>query len=168
VDEYLHKPDWKEQILGDSVVEYTAGSGGPLSIGILPQQLEDVTAPMLRNQVEKWWELRLENERRPAQTKPIPLGFKLHEAAVFLLNAPDGKMGFLMARTQALLLSSALKLQAIHEETGAYPATFKTPADPFGNGTLIYWPISKTYRLYSVGPDGKDNIAKPLSSPLAR
>ncbi|HEX8465044.1 MAG TPA: hypothetical protein VF627_10550 [Abditibacterium sp.] len=161
VDEYLQKPDWKERIINESIAEHDLGALGSFAWGISVEELQNGAAPMLRNQVEKWWDIRLENERRPAATRPIPLGFKLQEAAAFLLEAPSesSRTEFLMARTQALLLSSALKLQAIHEEIGTYPTTFNTPADPFGNGTLIYWPIGKTYRLYSVGPDGKDNGA---------
>jgi ATP-dependent Clp protease adaptor protein ClpS len=60
--------------------------------------------------------------------------------------------------TQNRFLQAALELRAIKLETGAYPATFTAPIDPFSdNQPLIYTREGDTFRLYSIGPDGKDD-----------
>lgn len=72
------------------------------------------------------------------------------------------------------LLSTALALRAYSlDHGGAYPATLGdlTPhylrhvaIDPLGNGVspLIYRRTQKTYLLYSIGPDGKDDGGRPF------
>lgn len=149
-EEYLQKPDWKEQIVKDSSEEH---DGFYTSVPLA--DMENVSPPILQKEVEQLWDNYLKNARRPFRTKTLTLDFKPHEAARFLFTVPDSNWQetYYVARTRTLLLACTLKLQAIHEQTGAYPHTFNTPVDPFGNGApLIYLRTSDSYHLGSVGP----------------
>ncbi|MBW3624834.1 MAG: type II secretion system protein GspG [Armatimonadetes bacterium] len=76
---------------------------------------------------------------------------------------------------QNRLLTVALALQAYRAERGAYPRVLSAlvpdylkavPADPFAKaGTLKYRRENGTYRLYSIGPDGKDDGGTPIDDP---
>lgn len=71
------------------------------------------------------------------------------------------------------MLMLRLALRAYELENGAYPPNLKSlvpnylnavPADPFGNGESLRYKISgKTYILWSIGPDEKDDGARPIS-----
>lgn len=70
---------------------------------------------------------------------------------------------FNYTRNQAdsALLRGYLMLRA----QGAAPAQFEAPADPFGQDKpLRYETTAKGYRLWSVGPDGKDDGGKPMDT----
>ena len=81
------------------------------------------------------------------------------------INEARGLMG-----DDTLMLQLALR--AYRLEHGAYPPTLKSlvpnylsavPADPFGGGEpLRYKVIGKTYKLWSIGPDGRDDGGKPI------
>ncbi|HEX2948176.1 MAG TPA: hypothetical protein VHV83_01165 [Armatimonadota bacterium] len=74
--------------------------------------------------------------------------------------------------THNLLLTTALALRAYWCEHGRYPTSLheltpeylvSIPNDPFATrGTFHYRRHGKSYLLYSVGPDGKDNGGTPL------
>jgi len=77
-----------------------------------------------------------------------------------------------MDRAQNDLLMVAFVLRAYHADHGRYPASLKVlassgylktiPADPFmPTGKLCYKATGKSYVLYSVGPDGKDDGGTP-------
>ncbi|MGC4042356.1 MAG: hypothetical protein QM758_00950 [Armatimonas sp.] len=60
--------------------------------------------------------------------------------------------------TDSALLRGCLKIKA-----QSIPASFDAPADPFNqNQPLHYEKKSDGYRLWSVGPDGKDNGGSPI------
>jgi hypothetical protein len=71
----------------------------------------------------------------------------------------------------ALRLTVAeLAVRGYEASLGRPPATLsdlvpewlsQIPLDPFGNGTLIYRPLTNSFLLYSVGPDGKDDRGTP-------
>lgn len=66
-------------------------------------------------------------------------------------------------RARNLLLADALELRVIRLETQFYPATFQTAPDPFGdNSSLLYRRTGESYALYSVGPNGIDDGARPV------
>lgn len=72
---------------------------------------------------------------------------------------------YLGNQTQSLLLRHAFELEAIHRETGAYPAMFATEIDPFdGEKPLIYRLAGDGYLLYSIGPDTKDDGGTAVST----
>ena len=70
------------------------------------------------------------------------------------------------------LLMLRLALRAYRLEKGVYPPNLNAlvpaylsavPADPFGGGEAMRYKISgKTYVLWSIGPDGKDDGAVPI------
>ncbi len=74
--------------------------------------------------------------------------------------------------TQNRLLQAALALRACKLEHGSYPASLASlvpsylpdvPYDPFApKGPLRYRRQGSGYRLYSVGPDGRDNGGQPI------
>ena len=81
------------------------------------------------------------------------------------INEARGLMG-----DDTLMLQLALR--AYNLENGVYPPNLKAlvpnylgavPADPFGAGEALRYKISgKTYALWSIGPDGKDDGGKPI------
>jgi hypothetical protein len=80
--------------------------------------------------------------------------------------------------TQKRLLLVSLALRAYELEHGQYPDSLtalspsyltKLPDDPFAaSGTLHYRRTGKSYLLYSVGPDGKDDGGTPCAGGRAR
>lgn len=74
--------------------------------------------------------------------------------------------------TQNALLTVMLALRAYKAEHGSYPNRLDAlaphylahvPDDPFALSTpLRYRRLGKTFLLYSVGPDGKDDGGKPI------
>ncbi len=150
-ERYFQKPDWRKRIVEESM-HYEL-----LYPRVLLDDVKDVSESILQKEVEQLWDIFLKNARRPLRTKKFALGFKPHEAAFFLFQAPisDSQEAYYMARTETLLLSCTLKLREIHEKTGVYPLTFNTPIDPFGNGApLVYQRTHDSYKLRSVGPNG--------------
>ncbi|HEX8551613.1 MAG TPA: hypothetical protein VF681_08665 [Abditibacteriaceae bacterium] len=82
--------------------------------------------------------------------------------------------GFNFARNDSAtaVWMCALALRAFRLENGKYPATLnelaprylkEIPADPFGGGEkLRYKRTAKSYLLWSIGPDGKDDGGTPI------
>jgi hypothetical protein len=78
------------------------------------------------------------------------------------------------SETQNELLLVTLALRAYRLEHGAYPDTLaelvpayltRVPSDPFAlGGPLRYRREGGNYRLYSVGPDGKDDGGQPVDA----
>lgn len=89
-------------------------------------------------------------------------------------------LGYYHARTRAQneLLAVRLALQAYDAAHGALPRSLqqltptylaRIPDDPFApKGSIRYKRIDKTFILYSVGPDGKDDGGKAVYDPQAR
>ena len=71
-----------------------------------------------------------------------------------------------------------LALRAFEAQNGRFPAQLgelsprfigKIPTDDFADGKPFHYSVSgKTYRLYSVGPDGKDDKGTPLKENYGR
>lgn len=93
--------------------------------------------------------------------------------------APSSRAEYEAARAQNELLAFALELQAAKKQSGAYPDAFLTAADPFADPSsaaprYIYRREQNAYRLYSVGPNGRDDggqsapaSAPPVTAPSA-
>ena len=87
----------------------------------------------------------------------------------------NSRLGEVNCETQNGFLLVSLALHAYRLEHGHYPATLteltsgylsRLPVDPFtGQGTFKYRVKGKSYTLYSVGPDGKDDGGKPIDDP---
>ena len=87
----------------------------------------------------------------------------------------NSRLGEVNCETQNGFLLVSLALHAYRLEHGYYPATLteltsgylsRLPVDPFtGQGTFKYRVKGKSYTLYSVGPDGKDDGGKPIDDP---
>lgn len=95
----------------------------------------------------------------------------------FYSEYPNGKdLYWTQARVETFstLVMTMLALRAFRMEHGYYPAHLqdlvpkyltKVPVDPFdGIATLRYQINRQRYQLWSIGPDGVDNQAKPVIS----
>ncbi len=81
-----------------------------------------------------------------------------------ILEGPGLRFNFEKNVTQDRLWRAALELRAQKLETGVYPRKFAAPRDPFSNKPLIYKYEGEIYRLYSVGPDGRDDSGAPIQT----
>lgn len=84
-----------------------------------------------------------------------------------MLSMAYGGMEFYGVKAQAslALLQTRLRLRIVYLETGRYPATLShLPEDPFSptRAPLQYRSDGKTFTLWSVGPNAKDNEGKPV------
>lgn len=116
----------------------------------------------LETSMTQFFEAVIEREKRPyaeSQTIALPPATNLFSNLSRRLFA----MAFLRFSyernvTNHRLLQAALELRALKLESGAYPATFAAPLDPFSDAKpLLYKLDGDKYRLYSIGPDGKDD-----------
>ncbi len=96
-------------------------------------------------------------------------------AAFFTLQADDtlssSSIGqhfirYYYVQARSRLMLTALLLAARKGETGRYPvslAELRTSQtfDPFSGQPFVYSPTASGYKLYSVGPNGKDDGGKP-------
>jgi len=90
------------------------------------------------------------------------------------------KSRFLRARTEALanLMLARLALHAYRKDKGVYPPNLeslvpqylnKVPRDPFSeNKALRYERVGRRYKLWSVGPDARDDNGQPAIHAAAR
>jgi hypothetical protein len=95
-----------------------------------------------------------------------------------MLLAVHDKPRWNVARNQCgnAMIMLQLALHAFQSEQGRFPDSLseltpaylkKVPPDPFGNGEAVrYRKNGKTYLLYSIGPDGKDDNGKPITRPV--
>lgn len=69
------------------------------------------------------------------------------------------------AQAHTELLQTALALKTYRALHGAYPASLsglQAPADPFSGKAFVYRREGAGFRLYSLGPDLKDNKGDPI------
>jgi hypothetical protein len=80
-------------------------------------------------------------------------------------HAPEGKRGVRQGHRLALAL------QEYRRSAGEYPERIEriapevmplVPADPFTDKPFRYQRLDGRYRLYSLGPDGKDDGGRPV------
>lgn len=103
-----------------------------------------------------------------------PEPVKPNDLFTHLFGSGYSRFGWNYARAEARgsLLLASLALHLYHSEHGRYPKSLnelsprylkKIPADPFGDGgPLRYQPAGAKYRLYSIGPDGKDDGGRAI------
>jgi hypothetical protein len=96
------------------------------------------------------------------------------------LIAVTAKSRFQMVRNEVLgqLYLTRLALHAYRKDQGRYPTTLnelvprylsKVSLDPFSdNQTLRYRLDGKRYKLWSIGPDARDDNARPAEDPSPR
>lgn len=124
----------------------------------------------------RYMDQSIANARRPYAAKPpVPAVPGDFVNALFLLDAsvlPQARIEDTYNCTQNALLTVALALYAYKMEHGASPSTLDAlvpsylthvPDDPFAlNDPLRYRRAGAKYRLYSVGPDGRDDGGRPI------
>lgn len=94
-----------------------------------------------------------------------PMPSRFIDALIGLWRDPQSRFVVERNITENRLLQAALELRAIKLESGAYPATFAAPFDPFSDHQpLIYKRDGDGYQLYSIGPDAKDDNATPIQT----
>lgn len=122
-----------------------------------------LTPATLRQSNERFYDAAIEIAALPFQAAKVlrlPLNVDFYTAmARDNLERPVIRFIYERAALQDRLLQYALELRAHKLEVGAYPDVFPTALDPFSldGKPLIYKREGDTYRLYSVGPDGKDD-----------
>jgi len=123
-----------------------------------------------------WMDKSIQIARQPyglhLSSPPLPTD-PINE--VMLSAFSQAQMKEVNSETQNRLLLMMLALHAYQLEHGRYPASLhelaptylqKLPNDPFAaQGTFLYRVQGKSYVLYSVGPDGKDDGGTPIDDP---
>jgi len=133
--------------------------------------------PWTYQTIGRWFRAHLAEAEKPyRERRPIPLpGDLLTRNLVpsldrFLLAAEKNRATLRILRTE-------LALQEYRGQHGAYPATLAllvprylpgAPEDPYGSGPLLYRTGHGGYRLYSVGPNRKDDGGASLSGDYTR
>ena len=124
------------------------------------------------NNYTKYMDTLIANAKKPyphnTQSPPLPWD-PLNQLLVPVYEKAG--IRFFSCETQNNLLLTAFALRAYKMDHGAYPASLQAltpaylktiPTDPFTAGKpLRYKQTGKSYLLFSVGPDGKDNDGKP-------
>lgn len=105
---------------------------------------------------------------RLAAMVPMPVNLNpVTELSGDILAAPGARFSYERSVAQNRLLLGALELRAQKLETGAYPAQFAAPRDPFSpDNALVYRIDGDKYTLYSVGPDARDNGGRAIRPEL--
>ncbi len=122
-----------------------------------------LTPATLRQSNERFYGAAIEIAALPFQAAKVlrlPLNVDFVTAMErAIMERPDIRFIYESHALQDRLLQYALELRAHKLEAGAYPDGFPTALDPFSpdGAPLIYKREGDTYRLYSVGPDGKDD-----------
>jgi hypothetical protein len=110
----------------------------------------------------------------------IKIGATPSEAVTDKLIAVTAKSRFNMTRSEVLghIYLTRLALHAYRKNEGRYPTALnelvprylgKVPPDPFSNGQPLRYRLdSKRYKLWSIGPDARDDNARPAEDPSPR
>ena len=132
-----------------------------------------ISKKQIMDEVTNFFNGMIANARLPyalRKTPPLP---KDPITESFLEVYPHANIIDTYGETQNCLLLVSLALRAYELEHGHYPDSLtaltpsylsKLPDDPFAaSGTLCYRRTGKSYLLYSVGPDGKDDHGTPCA-----
>lgn len=164
--EVLSQRNWKRQFTGNSGTQSVQESLRMASLS-RGEIMRDLIAQM---------DARVAAAKRPYGT---PVKTMPSDPAIDTFqNAnefDDLRAGMAYNQAQNRLLMTAFALRAYKLDHGSYPSTLQAlapsylravPVDPFTAGApLIYRNTGKTYLLYSVGPDMKDDGGKPIGQP---
>lgn len=103
---------------------------------------------------------------RARKIQVLPPPSQVVQSGLGLWRGSDARFRFERNLVTNRLFQGALELRALKLETGTYPTTFNAPLDPFSDGKpLVYRRDGATYRLYSIGPDGKDDDGRVEYAP---
>ena len=97
------------------------------------------------------------------------------QVAALMKKTSESRFFGARAQTQGQLFLARLALHAFRKEAGVYPARLEdlapkylqnAPLDPFSDGQILrYRRDGKRYKLWSIGPDERDDGAKPAENP---
>ncbi|MBI2301161.1 MAG: hypothetical protein HYU66_19815 [Armatimonadetes bacterium] len=128
----------------------------------------------LLRDIERHYNLLIANEKRAYLRRANPLRLDADELVLMLtdFSAPDRER-FALVDAATGMLAVELAVHAWRLDHTAFPAQLadlvprylpSLPDDPFAlAGTYGYVPAGRRYRLYSVGPDGRDDGGAVLS-----
>lgn len=156
----LRAPDWKTAAQGLS--------GGMGSNPLLAAELLLTPRNRIMSNYTHYMDQEIAVTRQPyGAHSPWPAIPNDPLSQILCFDASQGWLKATNNQTQDALLMTTLALHAYQLEHGSYPSTLtalapaylsKIPADPFAaSGPLQYHLTGKTYVLYSIGPDGKDD-----------
>ena len=159
--ERFEESDWRES--------FAPGKRSPLAFlrihTISKQQLIDGVGATIDREIAN---ARLPYAKRIPQPTRLDDPFSEVLLPIFNRAHTNEARGLMGDRTLMLQLA----LRAYKLENGVYPPALKSlvpgyikavPADPFGGGEpLRYEIIGNNYKLWSIGPDGKDDLGKPI------
>ena len=169
--DYFATPDWRAAFMREHDRATTTWGGDPLTWK--QRALIRITSKrQILADLDKVYERVIANARLPygAVGQPqITVGNPFVDETYIHL----ARRGFNSARAlnSSQLLMLQLALRAYQIEHGAPPNLQAlvpnyikaVPVDPFGNGApLRYKTDGKTYTLWSIGPDGRDDGGKPI------
>jgi hypothetical protein len=127
---------------------------------------------------DNYMEAYLRNSTRPSSPHPPSPRMPLNPLTSILVSVFEPAMiRYHDNEIQNRLLSTAFALQAYRKERGRYPEGLqelvprylhRLPEDYFADGkSLRYQKRGERYRLYSVGPDGRDDGGRAIQNPAA-
>lgn len=165
--EILRKPDWASQ--------FASNVGGTPATFWNKWRYSLVGKRRVMDNFTKYMDKTIAEAAKPyakMQEVPVP------DDPVNQMIAPvfsRSRFSFTRGETGSALILVSLCLRVYRLEHGDYPEKLsllapnylqKIPADPFGNGEpLRYKKQGATYKLWSIGPDLKDNNGAPLQQP---
>ena len=162
--ELMKQPDWEQQI--------TAGfTGNPTNIVALWRLRFTGKRRVMDNYTDFMDKSIAETSKPYAQMRDVPVPDDA-VSQIFVSGFVNSRFNATRTEGGSALVLVALALRAYKLEQGIYPDKLDTlmpnylqkiPADPFGNGeNLRYKKQGATYKLWSIGPDSKDNGGAPL------
>jgi hypothetical protein len=121
-------------------------------------------------ELDRWMNEAARQSQLPWGPQRPPLREPEHNLLARIIGPVFAQTEFhdLRVRTNLALLQTRLRLRATLLETGRYPTTLEhLPIDPFSptRNPLSYRSDGKTFTLWSVGPDARDNNGTPILAP---
>ncbi|MHB9134321.1 MAG: hypothetical protein ACYDBB_24890 [Armatimonadota bacterium] len=165
--ELMRQPNWRKTLAG-----YAGTASGGSADKVLIAQMYLHSKREVMHNTTAYHDALIAQAKQPYITRqPLP---PLPSDPASRIMAPvfaKARIKMEVNRAQDALLTVTLALRAYYIEHGSYPAMLqqltpgylsKLPDDPFAlNGPLQYRRSGKTYVLYSIGPDGKNNGGTP-------
>jgi len=166
LSEAFRKPGWRS-VLAKAL---ELNTGNPF-IGL---EVASISKRRIINDYTRYVDTQIANMKLPYPAAPKAEPPLPDDSFAVALVPSSVKLQYTDANneTQNNLLTVTVALRAFAAERGHYPAALTElvpaylkalPADLFAqNGTILYKQTGKTYVLYSVGPDGKDDGGTPV------
>jgi hypothetical protein len=169
--DFLHDPEWRG--MGRSSSIHKSG----FSFGAMVQS-ELVSKRSIVDAYTNTLDQVIASARLP-YSKRVPIVMPTDPISqVYIAVYDENSWAEARAETGTALLYVSLALRAFKLEKGHYPEKLaeltpsyikKVPADPFGGGEpMRYRRTDKSYLLYSIGPDGKDDGGKQIDDKKAK